>query len=80
MSVLLQDAYLDKLLVLNAGDLGSIPGLEKSPGERKGYWIASVGRSLGEGHGNPFQCSCWGNSMDRGACQARVHGVTKSRA
>ena len=37
MSVLLQDAYLDKLLVLNAGDLGSIPGLEKSPGERKGY-------------------------------------------
>ena len=35
----------------NAGDPGSIPGLERSPGEVKG---------------NPFQYSCWENSMDRG--------------
>ena len=48
----------------NAGDPGSIPGLGKSPGE---------------GQGNPFHYSCLENSMDRGAWQATVHGVTKSR-
>ena len=37
----------------NAGDLGLIPGL---------------GRSPGEGNGNPFQYSCLENPMDRGAC------------
>ena len=45
------------------GDLGSIPEL---------------GRSLGGGNGNPFQDSCLENSMDRGAWQATVHGVTES--
>ena len=44
-------------------DAGSIPGL---------------GRSPGEGNGNPFQYSCLENSMDRGAWQATVHRVTKS--
>ena len=48
----------------NAGDLGSIPG---------------SGRSPGEGNGNPLQYSCQGNSMDRGAWWATVHGVTKSQ-
>ena len=48
--------------VCNAGDLASIPGL---------------GRSLGEGNGNPFQYSCLGNSKDRGAWQAIIHGVSK---
>ena len=48
----------------SAGDPGFIPGL---------------GRSLGEGNGNPLQCSCLGNPMDGGAWQAPVHGVTKSR-
>ena len=47
----------------NSGDLGSVPGL---------------GRSPGGGHGNPLQYSCWENSMDRGAWQAAVHGVPKS--
>ena len=46
----------------NAGDLGSIPGL---------------GRSPGEGNGNPFQYSYLENSMDRGAWQATVHGVAE---
>ena len=32
----------------------------------------------GEGNGNPLQCSCLGNLMDRGACWAMVHGVAKS--
>ena len=48
----------------NAGDLGSIPGL---------------GRSSGEGNGNPLQYSCLKNPMDREAWWATVHGVTKSR-
>ena len=48
----------------NAGHLGSIPGL---------------GRSSGGGHGNPLQYSCLENSMDRGALQATVHGVTQSQ-
>ena len=48
----------------NAGDLGSVPGL---------------GRSPGEGNGNPFQYSCLENPMDRGTWWATVHGVTKSR-
>ena len=53
-----------KASACNAGDLGSIPGLWRSPGE---------------GNGNPFQCSCLENPMDRGACQATVQGVTKSQ-
>ena len=48
----------------NAGDLGLIPGL---------------GRSPGEGNGNPFQYPCLENPIDRGAWWAIVHGVTKSR-
>ena len=52
-----------KNLPANMGDLGSIPGL---------------GRSPGEGNGNPPQCSCLRNLMDRGAWWATVHGVTKS--
>ena len=48
----------------NAGDLGSIPGL---------------GRSAGEGNGNPLQYSCLENPMDRGASWAIVHGVSRVR-
>ena len=40
--------------------------------------IAGLGRSLGEGNGNPLQDSCLENSMDRGAWWATVHGVAKS--
>ena len=39
--------------------------------------ICGSGRSPGEGNGNPLQCSCLENTMDRGAWQATVHGVTK---
>ena len=48
----------------NAGDLDSIPG---------------SGRFPEEGNGNPLQYSCLENSMDRGAWQATVHGVTMSQ-
>ena len=44
----------------NAGDLGSVPGLEKSPRE---------------GDGNQLQYSCLGNPVDRGAWWITVHGV-----
>ena len=44
-------------------DMGSIPGL---------------GRSPGEGNGNPPQCSCLENPMERGAWRATVHMVTNS--
>ena len=47
----------------NAGDLGSIPGL---------------GRSPGEGKGNPLQYSCLENPMDRGAWRATVRWVAKA--
>ena len=41
--------------------------------------IPRSGRSLGEGNGKPLQYSCLENPMDRGAWQAIVHGVAKSR-
>ena len=46
----------------DARDVDSIPGL---------------GRSPGEGNGNPLQNSCLGNPMDKEAWWATVHGVTK---
>ena len=53
-----------KELTCNAGDLGLIPGL---------------GRSPGGGYGNPLQYSCLENPMDRGAWQATVHGIAKNQ-
>ena len=44
------------------GDMGSVPGL---------------GRAPGEGNGNPLQYSCLGNLMNGGAWQAMVHRVTR---
>ena len=40
--------------------------------------ISRLGRSPGEGNGNPFQYSCLGNPKDRVAWWATIHGVTKS--
>ena len=51
-----------KASTYNVGDLGSIPG---------------SGRSPGEGNSNPLQYACLGNPMDRGAWQATVHVVPK---
>jgi len=41
--------------------------------------VSELGRSPGEGTGNPLQYSCLGNPMGRGAWQATVYGVTKSQ-
>ena len=53
-----------KVSVYNSRDLGSIPGL---------------GRSPGEGNGNPLKYYCLENPMDKGVWKATVHGVAKSR-
>ena len=53
-----------KASACNAGELGWIPGL---------------GRSPGEGNGNPLHYSCLENPMDGGAWWATVHAVAKSR-
>ena len=50
--------------------------VKKMPAGGEGL-IPELGRSLGEGIGNALQYSCLGNSMDRGAWWATVHGVTK---
>ena len=56
-------AQMVKCLAYNGGDLGSIPGL---------------GRSSGEGNGNPLQCSCLENPRDGGAWWAAVYGGAQS--
>ena len=57
-------SYIGFRLPRDIGDSDSIPG---------------SGRSPGGGHGNPLQCSCLENPMDRGAWRATVHGVSKSQ-
>ena len=49
----------------------------KNPPTNAGEAIPGLGRSPGEGNGNPIQQFCLGNPMDRGAWQATVHGVAK---
>ena len=53
---------MTKNSLANARDMGSIPELERYPGE---------------GNDNPFLHSCLGNLMDRGGCQATVHEIAK---
>ena len=53
-----------KASACNAGDLGSIPG---------------SGRSPGDGNGNPLEYSCLENSVDRGAWRTAIHGVVKNQ-
>ena len=58
-----QVALVVKNLLVSSGDIrdaSSIPGLVRSPGR---------------GHGNPLQCSCSENPMDRGAWRATIHRV-----
>ena len=60
----LPGGLIDKESACNAGDPGLNPG---------------VGRSPGEGNGNPLHILGLKNPMDRGAWQAAVHGVAKSQ-
>ena len=59
------NSSVDKESACSAEDLGSIPGLARSPGE---------------GTGNPLQYPCLENLMDRGTWWTAVHGVAKSQA
>ena len=54
-----------KNLPANAGDLRNMES------------IPALGRYPGEGHGNPLQCSCLKNPIDRGGWGTTVHWVTK---
>ena len=64
INIYLRNGSVVKNPSASVGDPGLIPGL---------------GRSPGEGNGNPLQCSRLRNPMDRGAWWAVVHGVAKSR-
>ena len=62
----MEDSYCQlnsKESAFNEGDMGSVSGLGRSPGEE---------------HDNPFQYSCLENPMDGGARWATVHRVAKS--
>ena len=70
------------LIIYTHTYIGSLPGGSDSkesacdtgdPG-----WIPGLGRSPGEGNGNPLQYSCLENPMDGGVWRATVHGVAKS--
>ena len=62
-----QGALVVKNLPAIAGDVRDAGSIPRS------------GRSPGGGHGNPLQCSCLENPMDRGAWWATVHRVAKNR-
>ena len=64
------DGSDDKESACHAGDLGLIPGLTLGS-------ISGLGRSPGEGKGNPLQYSYLQNSLDRGAWRATVYGVAE---
>ena len=62
------NGLVDKESACNAGDTGDVGGL-----------IPGLGRSPGDGHGNPLQYSCLENPMDKEAWWATVQRVAKRR-
>ena len=73
----------------NSGNVSSIPGLGRSPGEGKGYLLQYSGLENAMDSIIPgvtkswtqlsnFQCSCLGNPVDRGAWQPTVHGLARA--
>ena len=60
-------ALMVRNLPANAGDVRDVVS------------VPAWGRSPGERYGDPLQYSCLENCMDRGACRATVHGVTKNQ-
>ena len=75
MTEVTQNAHTH-MFILGMGDLvvKNQTAIEEEVGS-----IPGSGRSIGEGNGNPLQCYCLGNPMDRGACRATVYGVTRAR-
>ena len=72
------NARLLPLLHWHAGSSSLVLPGKPRDGRDKGS-VPGLGRSPGGGHGNPLQCSCLENRMDRGAWWAMVHRATKSR-
>ena len=66
------------LLILYFGFPGSSDGKESACSAGDLGSVLELGRSPGEGNGNPLQYFCPENSMDREAWQATVHGVSES--
>ena len=74
--------FFSTCLIIFTGYLGFLAGSDdKEPSCKTGdpASVPGLGRSPGEGKGNSLQYSCLGNPMDRGVCQATVHGVAKSQ-
>ena len=68
--------YLKKAEVFPGGSV--VKNLPAKAGDTRDSGLTpALGRSPGEGNGNPLQYSCLGNLMDRGALWATVHGVAK---
>ena len=63
---------------LKKGFPSSLAGKESARNTGGPGLIPGLGRSLGEGNGNPFQYSCLENSMDRGDWKTTVHEAAKS--
>ena len=72
----------DPHLTNNYNKLGGFPGgsdgKESACNAEDPGLIPGLGRSPGEGNGNPLHYSCPQNPMDRGVCQSAAHGVAKS--
>ena len=73
--------YLNYLIKINGASQVALV-VKNPPGNagdiRDSGLIPGSGRSPGGGHGNPVQCSCLENPVDRGAWRATVHRVAKS--
>ena len=77
------NSHLSTLFYFHPDQATSFPGgsVVKNPPANAGDMglILQSGKFSGEGNGNPLQCSCLGNPVDRGAWWAAVHGVAKSQ-
>ena len=71
-----EDEWLDSITDSMDVNLGK---LRERVGDREAWHAVAhgSGRSPGGGNGNPLQCSCLENPMDRGAWRATVYGVAK---
>jgi len=58
-----------------SSEVKNLPAMQEMQGDTSS--IPGLGRSPGEGNGNPLQYSCLENPMDRGAWWVTVHGVAK---
>ena len=78
VTVILYIEYIYTYMGFPGGTSGKEPACQCRRHRRRGL-ISGLGRSSGGGRGNPLQCSCLENPMDRRAWQATVHRVAKSQ-